>query len=111
MSQFKYKTLKTLAVCALLGSVMTPIPAYAAMSGSEGRHAIYKTALGDIDDIGTAILDWKNQSIEFNFDTNDADWTDGLELLLSADPIGRVSSRTPLPVSYTHLTLPTILLV
>ena len=102
MSQFKHKTLKTLALCALLGSVMTPIAAAAAQSGPEGRHAIYKTALSDIDDLGSAVLDWKNQSIEFSFDTNDADWTDGLELLLSADPIGRVSSRTPLLVQFNN---------
>ena len=102
MSQFKQKAIKTAALSALLGAIMVPVTANAAMVSTQGRNIIYKTTFNDVDGIDSAILDWKNQSVEFTFDMEDADWTDGLELLLSADPMGRVSSRTPILVQFNN---------
>ena len=102
MSQFKLKAIKTAALSALLGAIMVPVTANAAMVSTQGRNIIYKTTFNDVDGIDSAILDWKNQSVEFTFDMEDADWTDGLELLLSADPMGRVSSRTPILVQFNN---------
>jgi len=102
MSQFKHKALKTIALCALLGPIMAPVTANAAMTSSQGRHVIYKTTFNEVDGVESAILNWKNQSVEFTFDMADSDWTDGLELLLSADPLGKVSSRTPVMVQFNN---------
>ena len=82
MSQFKQKALQTIALSALLGSILAPVTANAAMTASQGRNVIYKTTFNDLDGAKSAVLDWKNQSAEFSFDMTDADWTDGLELLL-----------------------------
>ena len=102
MSQFKQKALQTIALSALLGSILAPVTANAAMTASQGRNVVYKTTFNDLDGAKSAVLDWKNQSVEFSFDMTDADWTDGLELLLSADPLGRVSSRTPIMVQFNN---------
>ena len=102
MSQFKQKALQTIALSALLGSILAPVTANAAMTASQGRNVIYKTTFNDLDGAKSTVLDWKNQSAEFSFDMTDADWTDGLELLLSADPLGRVSSRTPIMVQFNN---------
>ena len=102
MSHFKQKALKTVALSALLGSILAPVTANAAMTASQGRNVVYKTTFNDLDGAKSTVLDWKNQSAEFSFDMTDADWTDGLELLLSADPLGRVSSRTPIMVQFNN---------
>ena len=102
MSQFNTKLLKTVAISALLGGAVIPTAAHAAMTSSQGKNVVYKTTFNDVDGTESAILDWRNQSVEFTFDMEAADWTDRLELYLSADPIGRVSSRTPIMVQFNN---------
>lgn len=102
MSQFNTTLLKTVAITALFGSAVIPHAAEAAMTSSQGRDVVYKTHFNEVDGIDAAVLDWRNQSVEFTFDMEDADWTDRLELYLSADPLGRVSSRTPVMVQFNN---------
>ena len=63
---------------------------------------VYKSSLASIDGLEARVLDWRNPSLEFTFDASATDWTDGVELLLSADPLGNVSRRTPLMVQFNN---------
>lgn len=102
MSQFNTTLLKTVAMSVCLGGTTIPYAAHAAMTSSQGRDIVYKTKFNEVNGIKSAVLDWRNQSVEFTFDMEDADWTDRLDLFLSADPMGRVSSRTPLMVQFNN---------
>jgi len=102
MSHISNKALKALAFSALLSPIIAPVTANAGVVSSQGRNVVYKATFNDVEGIDSALLDWRNPSAEFTFDMEDADWTDGLELLLSADPVGRVSSRTPLMVQFNN---------
>lgn len=102
MSQYNPKVLKIAALSALLGAATMPMSANAAMVTSQGQTAIYKTSFNEMDGAETAVMNWKNPTAEFTFDMADADWTDQLDLFISADPLGRVSSRTPLMVQLNN---------
>ena len=97
------KTVRNTALSVLLlGALAAPVTANAAVATPEGRKAVYKTSLSSVEDLEARILDWRNPSLEFTFDASDTDWTDRLELLLSADPLGKVSRRTPLMVQFNN---------
>jgi len=87
---------------AFLGALAMPVTANAAVHSPQGRSVVYKAKLSAVDGLDARILDWRNPSLEFIFDGSDTDWTDGVELLLSADPIGDVSRRTPLMVQFNN---------
>ena len=97
------KTVRNTAVSVLLlGALCAPVTANAAVATPEGRSTVYKTSLSTVEGLDARVLDWRNPSLEFTFDASDTDWTDGLELLLSADPLGTVSRRTPLMVQFNN---------
>ena len=97
------KTVRNTALSILLLSALSaPVTANAAVATPEGRSVVYKTSLSAVEGLDARILDWRNPSLEFTFDASDTDWTDGLELLLSADPLGSVSRRTPLMVQFNN---------
>ena len=98
-----YKTVRDTALSVLLlGALGAPVTANAAIASPEGRSVVYKTSLSDVEGLEARVLDWRNPSLEFTFDASDTDWTDGLELLLSADPMGKVSRRSPLMVQFNN---------
>lgn len=102
MSQIDHKLPKMLTLSALFGFLIMPMNATAGMVSPPGHNVVYKTAFNEVDGTESAVMDWKNPSVEFTFDMADADWTDALELFISADPLGRVSSRTPLMVQFNN---------
>ena len=102
MSQNNKTVRNTALSVLLLGALTAPVTANAAVAAPEGRSVVYKTNLSAIEGLDARILDWRNPSLEFTFDASDTDWTDGLELLLSADPLGTVSRRTPLMVQFNN---------
>lgn len=100
MSQNRIKAYKTAVSALILGAFMLPLGANAAVHSPQGRTVVYKTSLSKVEGLNMRVLDWRNPSLEFIFDTSDTDWTDGAELLLSADPLGQVSRRSPLMVQF-----------
>lgn len=102
MSHISNKALKALALSALLSSFMMPVTANAGVVASQGRNVVYKATFNEVEGRDSMLLDWRNPSAEFSFNKEDADWTDGLQLFLSADPVGRVSSRTPIMVQFNN---------
>ncbi len=86
----------------LLGALAAPVTANAAVATPEGRPVVYKTNLSAVDGMDGRVLDWRNPSLEFTFDASETDWTDRLDLLLSADPLGKVSRRTQLMVQFNN---------
>ena len=95
--------LRTAALASLLGTIAPPVTANAAASSyNGGQNVVYKTTLAESEGRSEAILDWRNPSLELTFDMSDADWTDKLELLLSADPIGKMSRQTNLMVQFNN---------
>lgn len=50
--------------------------------------------------IETVTLDWRRPSIEMSFDLSESERTQALELVLSADPVGRVDPSTPILVQF-----------
>jgi len=97
------KTVRNTALSILfLGMLTAPVTVNAAVATPEGRSTVYKTSLSAVEGLDARVLDWRNPSLEFTFDASDTDWTDGLELLLSADPLGTVSRRTPLIVQFNN---------
>ena len=102
MSQNNKTVRNTALSVLLLGALSAPVTANAAVATPEGRSVVYKTSLSEVEGANARVLDWRNPSLEFTFDASDTDWTDGLELLLSADPLGKVSRRTPLMVQFNN---------
>ena len=102
MSQNNKTVRNTALSLLLLGTISAPVTANAAISTPEGRSTVYKTSLSTVEGLDARVLDWRNPSLEFTFDASDTDWTDGLELLLSADPLGKVSRRTTLMVQFNN---------
>jgi len=102
MSQNDKTVRNTALSLLLLGTLLAPVTANAAVATPEGRSVVYKTNLSAVEGLDARVLDWRNPSLEFTFDASDTDWTDGLELLLSADPLGKVSRRTPLMVQFNN---------
>lgn len=106
MSHIKQNVLKTTITALFLSASIPAITANAAVNSTSqytpGRTMVYKTTFNDVEGLNEAVLDWRNQSVEFTFDMMDADWTDNLELLLSADPLGRVNTRTPIMVQFNN---------
>ncbi len=102
MSQNNKTVRNTALSVLLLGAMTAPVTANAAVATPEGRSVVYKTSLSAIEGLDARILDWRNPSLEFTFDASDTDWTDGVELLLSADPLGKVNRRTPLMVQFNN---------
>lgn len=102
MFHFKNAALKTTLSACLLSSAIVPVTANASVYTPQGRTTVYKTSLSAVEGLDERVLDWRNPSLEFTFDASDTDWTDGLELLLSADPLGKVSRRTPLMVQFNN---------
>ncbi|WP_026941429.1 cellulose biosynthesis cyclic di-GMP-binding regulatory protein BcsB [Hellea balneolensis] len=98
----KNSALKAVISALFLGALAIPVTANAAVHTPQGRSIVYKTSLSNVDGLEARILDWRNPSLEFTFDASDTDWTDGVELLLSADPMGKVSRRTPLMVQFNN---------
>ena len=106
MSYFNPKLHKTAALSILLSSLVLPISGNATILSSQassgGKTVIYKTTFNEVDGTESAVMNWKNPTVEFSFDMADADWTDQLDLFISADPLGRVSSRTPIMVQFNN---------
>ena len=102
MSHNRKKLSKTAVSALALTSLLLPITAHAAINSPEGRSATYKTSLAAVEGLDERVLDWRNPTLEFSFDASDTDWTDGIELLLSADPLGNVSRNTPLMVQFNN---------
>lgn len=102
MSHYKKAALKTALSVLLLSTAAVSVTANAALYTPEGRSTVYKTSLSAVEGLDARVLDWRNPSLEFTFDASDTDWTDGLELLLSADPLGNVSRLTPLMVQFNN---------
>ena len=102
MSQNNKTVRNTALSLLLLGAISAPVTTNAAISTPEGRSTVYKTSLSTVEGLDARVLDWRNPSLEFTFDASDTDWTDGLELLLSADPLGKVSRRTTLMVQFNN---------
>ncbi len=97
------KLISTAALATLLGTIALPVTANAAASSyNGGQNLVYKTTLAESEGRSEAVLDWRNPSIDLTFDMSDADWTDKLELLLSADPMGKVSRQTNLMVQFNN---------
>ena len=92
-------TILTATLAALIG----PVTAHAASSSANNaRTMVFKTSLDAIEGTDHAVLDWRNQTTEINFDMSDANWTDGVELLLSADPLGRANKSANLIVQFNN---------
>lgn len=102
MSHNNNTALKAVISSLFLGTLALPVSANAAVHTPQGRSIVYKTSLSNVDGLEARVLDWRNPSLEFTFDASDTDWTDGVELLLSADPLGKVSRRTPLMVQFNN---------
>ena len=102
MSHNRKKAYKTAVSALVLGAFLLPLSANAAVHSPQGRAVTYKTSLAKVEGLDMRVLDWRNPSLEFVFDASDTDWTDGVELLLSADPLGKVSRRTPLMVQFNN---------
>ena len=102
MSQNNKTVRNTALSVLLLGALAAPVTANAAVATPEGRSVVYKTSLSTLEGTDARVLDWRNPTLEFTFDASDTVWTDGLELLLSADPLGKVSRRTPLMVQFNN---------
>jgi len=102
MFHFNNAAIKTVLSALLLSTAALPVTANAAVYTPEGRTTVYKTSLAAVEGLDARVLDWRNPSVEFTFDASDTDWTDGLELLLSADPLGKVNRRTPLMVQFNN---------
>ncbi len=105
MSHFKNSAFTTV-LSALVLSAAAPTMAHAA-SYTDLKYPVrqsvtYKASFNDVEDVSARVLDWRNPSIEFSFDIADNDWTDSLELLLSADPLGRVNSSSPIMVQFNN---------
>jgi len=98
----KNNALKAVMSALFLGALAIPVTANASLHTPQGRSIVYKTSLSNVEGLDSRVLDWRNPSLEFTFDASDTDWTDGLELLLSADPMGKVSPRTPLMVQFNN---------
>lgn len=97
------KTVRDTALSVLLlGAFVAPVTANAAVQTPQGRSTVYKASLSAVEGLDARVLDWRNPSLEFIFHASDTDWTDGLELLLSADPLGKVNRRTPLMVQFNN---------
>lgn len=102
MSHYKNAALTTALSALFLSASAFPVTANAAIYTPEARTTVYKTSLSSVEGLDERVLDWRNPTIEFTFDASDTDWTDGLALLLSADPLGKVSRRTPLMVQFNN---------
>jgi len=105
MSQFKNTCLKTgLAVLLLTASLPTTTQAasYTDLKQPVRKTVTYKASFNDVENMPFRVLDWRNPSVEFTFDMADADWTDDLELLLSADPLGEVNPASPIMVQFNN---------
>lgn len=100
MSQNRKKAYKTAVSALILGALLLPLSANAAVHSPQGRTVVYKTSLSKVEGLDMRVLDWRNPSLKFTFDASDTDWTDGLDLLLSADPLGKVSRRSTLMVQF-----------
>lgn len=98
----KKAVVKTALSALLLSAVALPVTANAAVYTPEGRSTVYKTSLSTVEGLDARVLDWRNPTLEFTFDASDTDWTDDLELLLSADPMGKVSRLSPLMVQFNN---------
>jgi len=102
MSQNRKNLYKTAVSALALSGLLFPLAANAVVHSPEGRSAIYKKSLAAVEGLNERVLNWRNPSLEVSFDASDTDWTDGIELLLSADPLGNVNRRTPLMVQFNN---------
>jgi len=100
MSHFNNAALKTALSAVFLGILTLPMTAHAAISAQQNRPVAYKTSLSAVEGLDARVLDWRNPSLDFTFDASETDWVEGLELLLSADPMGQVSRLTPLMIQF-----------
>ncbi len=57
---------------------------------------LYKINLDDQIDADDLILDWRNEKQDLKFKIPENHWVDDIELVMSADPVGAASKRTPL---------------
>ncbi len=90
----------------------TPMASHAASGGSSSvtfptkprvSYAAPISQLSQIDpSIKSRVLNWSQPTLELTFDLTEADLFDGLELLLTADPLGRVSKSTPISVQFNN---------
>lgn len=93
--------LKTASMTAMMAVLSTNVTANAAVLNPG-----LKTTVGAVQSnsvsfseltpkLSDPILDWRAPSHTIEFDLADSDWTSGLSLILSADPMGRVNPTTP----------------
>ena len=86
----------------LRGSVLSLLMA-GTLAGSlalPASAAIYQADFDEITDIESRTMDWRSPSVDVYFDVPESDWIDGIELLVSARPNGKVSPRMPIMVSF-----------
>lgn len=102
--RYAIKPLMGLTALACIITTAFPITANAAGSSSVGarQSAIYKTPFPASLDEKERLLDWRNPVAELPFTLPENDWIDEIELLISAQPEGRVSPTTPLLVRFNQ---------
>lgn len=61
---------------------------------------VLKTTLSEIAQRDQAVLDWKTQEFELNFDLPSDSWYQSMDLFLTVVPDGNVSATAPITVSY-----------
>jgi len=88
---------------ATLGGVLALTSANPALAASYTPRATpvtptkyYKINLGEHAKSDKLVLDWRNESQELKFEIPENHWVDDIELVISADPVGGISSRKPL---------------
>jgi hypothetical protein len=104
MSQFSQKRLKMMVSTALLALGMSAVTANAGINNPGLKTPLTQStfqtaALSSLSHTYEApVLDWRNPIHSITFDVPDTDWTTGVKLTLSVDPVRRVAPDAPLYV-------------
>ena len=97
--------------CALLASTILFCSGHASAQTSANAQINYAAPLSQIllnqtpnqnNEANLRTLDWRKPSLRFTFDLPAANLTDGIELLISADPRSGVNPRAPLTVQFNN---------
>jgi hypothetical protein len=101
-----------LTLAGTLLAFSAPMLGHAASNGESSvtfptkRSVSYAAPLADITAgdraIKARVIDWRQPVLEMSFDLSEADLIDKLDLLLTADPLGKVSPNTPLLVQFNN---------
>jgi len=105
-SDFRFAKAARAFMLTLLGAtaaISIAAPVYAAPSKTpQTRQEITQTRLAAMRGADVSRIDWRQPDMKLKFDLTEADWIDGIDLILSMTPNGNVSRRGPVLVSLNN---------